>query len=584
MKNTTKLRNNLFHSTFLILLLILFLILHPSTAQAQPFGYAWSKVGTIDEANVSGTTDHIDFPVLLHLIDPDLRTTANGGHVYSTIGNDILFTLEDCSQPLYHQIERYVPTTGELLVWVRFPVLYATSNTIFHMYYGNSTVASPTESVDTWSAAYRMVQHLQNNPGTAAPQMRDATSNNNNGTANGGMSAANSVAGMIDEAVSFDGTNDYIVVPGFDYSSAPLGFTVSFWFRINDNSGTSYQYMFSHNNYGLQHSLNVYFAESSVPVVGDIDVLKTIFMDQNDAISTEGLDSNPGFANGAWHYYTFVVGNAPGGDWVYVDGEEISTLSFQGSDPFTPPGSIFLGARADLNATRFLKGFLDEVRISNEPRSADWIMTEFDNQTTPMGYAAFGPETDAYINCTPLPVELVAFNATALEERNVLADWITASEINSDYFVVERTTDGVQFEAIGTVDAAGTSLEPIHYELIDENALTGTSYYRLKEVDLDGTATYSELKSVNFDGISILSAFPNPGTEEINFIIYSTNATAFELNITDATGRIVEHRNLVLEEGSNNFELPLEKYAKGQYFLRVGNEQTQHISQVFYVR
>lgn len=576
-----KFHRNLFHPLSFILFSLFFS--SPKT-WAQPFGYAYSKVGTIDAANVTGLTNHADFPVLLHLIDPDLRTTANGGHVYSAIGNDILFTLDDCSQPLYHQIERYIPTTGELLVWVRFPVLYATTNTIFHMYYGNSSVASPTESVDTWSAAYKMVQHMQNNPGTGAPQMRDASSNSNNGTANGGMTAANSVAGIIDEALSFDGTNDYVVVPGFDYSSAPLGFTVSFWFRIDDNTGTSYQYMFSHNNYGLQHSLNVYFAESSVPVVGDIDVLKTIFMDQNDAISTEGLDSSPGFADGNWHYYTFVVGNAPGGAWVYVDGVEIATLSFQGSDPYTPPGNIFLGGRTDLNATRFLKGFLDEVRISDEPRSADWLKTEFDNQTTPMGYATFGPETDAYLNCAPLPVELLAFNATALEERNVLADWITASELNSDYFVVERTTDGVQFEAIGTVDAAGTSLNPIQYELIDENALSGTSYYRLKEVDLDGTFTYSELKSVNFEGISILSAFPNPGTEEINFIIYSTTETAFELTVTDATGRIVEHGLLSLEEGSNNFELPLEKYAKGQYFLRVGNEQTQHISQVFYVR
>lgn len=580
MKNTTLKLHNLFHSLFVVLFILCF---YSSKVRAQPFGYAWSKVGTIDAANVSGTTDHTDFPVLLHLIDPDLRTTVNGGHVYSAIGNDIIFTLDDCSQPLYHQIERYVPTTGELLVWVRFPVLYATGNTLFHMYYGNSSVASPTESANTWNSSYKMVQHLQNSPGGLSPQMKDASTNTNNGTANGGMTIANCVTGMIDEALSFDGINDYIVVPGFDYSSAPLGFTVSFWFKIVDNSGTSYQYMYSHNNYGLQHSLNVYFAESSCPVVGDIDVLKTIFMDQNDAISTEGLDSSPSYTDGNWHYYTFVVGNAPGGDWVYVDGVEIATLSFQGSDPYTPPGNVFLGARSDLNATRFLKGFLDEVHIANDPRSADWIKTEFDNQTSPMGFATFGPETDAYINCAPLPVELIAFNATALNDRHVLTDWITVSEINSDYFVVERTTDGVQFEAIGTMDAVGTTSDQNHYEMIDEHALAGTSYYRLKEVDLDGTFTYSELKSVNFEGISILSAFPNPGTEDINFIIYSTTETAFELSITDATGRIVERGTLSLDEGSNNFELSLTNYAKGQYFLRVGNDQTQHISQVFYV-
>lgn len=550
---------------------------------AQPFGYLYTKNASISEANVTGLTDFADFPVLIHVIDPDLRTTANGGHVTHASGYDIIFTLDDCALPLYHQVERYNPVTGELMVWLRLPTLYATTDTEFKMYYGNSAIVAPTESPNTWSAHYGMVQHLQQNPGAAAPQMLDASSNGNNGTANGGMTIANSIAGKIDEALQFDGTNDYIVVPDFDYSSAPLGFTVSFWFRVDDNSGTSYQYMYSHNNYGLQHSLNVYFAETSVPVAGDGDVLKTIFMDQNDAISTEGLDSAPGYADGNWHYYTFVVGNAPGGDWVYVDGVEIATLSFQGSDPFTPPGNIFLGARTDLNATRFLKGFLDEVRILNEPRSADWIKTEYENQNAPMGFASFGAETDSYINCLVLPLELLAFNATEVGERSVLVDWITDSEINTDFFTVERTADGVNFETVGIVDAAGQSSQPLHYQIADNLAHEGTSYYRLITTDFDGSQSISDLKSVHFDGTTLLHAFPNPATDEINFLLNASGKYSMQLTITDITGRVIEEKTLQTNTGSNLITLPLTGFSKGQYFVKIGNEQEHYVSDIFYV-
>lgn len=551
---------------------------------AQPFGYAYTKNASISEANVTGLTNFADFPVLIHVIDPDLRTIANGGHVTHPSGYDIIFTLDDCALPLYHQVERYNPVTGELMVWLRLPTLYATTDTEFKMYYGNSAIVAPTESPNTWSSHYDMVQHLQHNPGSAAPQMLDATANAHNGTANGGMTLANSVPGKIDEAIQFDGTNDHIVVPDFDYSSAPLGFTVSFWFRVVDNSGTSYQYMFSHNNYGLQHSLNVYFAETSVPVAGDADVLKTIFMDMNDAISTEGLDSSPSYVDGNWHYYTFVVGNAPGGDWVYVDGVEIATLSFQGSDDFTPPGNIYLGARTDLNATRFLRGFLDEVRVLNEYRSADWIKTEYDNQNSPMGFATFGAETDSYINCLVLPLELLTFNAIPAGERSVLVDWITDTEINTDYFTIERTADGVNYELIGTVDAAGQSSAPIHYQITDDKAYEGTSYYRLTTTDIDGSSTYSDLKSVHFGGTSIINLFPNPATDQIQLVIQSGQNGSTAVTVTDVTGRTIESTTFQTEKGSNLITLTLEDYAKGQYFVHVGNEREQHLSRIFYVQ
>jgi biopolymer transport protein ExbB len=551
---------------------------------AQPFGYLYSKTITIDTTLVSGSTDFIDFPILMHTTDPDLRSVANGGHVFSDSGFDIIFTQSDCSLSLYHEVESYNPVTGELLTWIRIPTLFASTNTVIHMYYGNTSVLATTSSPNTWSGEYNMVLHLGQNPGGGAPQMLDASPSGNSGTSAGAMNAANVVPAQVGNGLSFDGVNDCITIPDFDYSSAPLGFTVSFWFRVVNNAGTSYQYMFSHNNYGLQHSLNIYFAENSVPVLGDPGELKTIFMDMNDALSTDGLDAGAGFADGNWHYYAFVVGNAPGGDWVYLDGVLKSTLSFQGSDAFTPPGFIALGARVDFNATRFLLGFLDEVRISNEYRSQDWIITEYVNQTTPTAYFSFGPEVNAAINCTPLPVEISFFDVTESDNRSALATWITLAEINNDFFVLEKSQDAIQFIPVAEIDGAGNSNVTLNYSYVDHDAFEGTSYYRLKQVDFNGAYSYSDIRSINFEGIDLINTYPNPSNGIVNFDVYSTLASKYQVSIFDCLGRVVITDQVEIGVGKTTYTLDINGYAKGAYMIVIRNEDNvHHISKLFYI-
>src|SRR4051794_22495820 len=92
-------------------------------AQAQPVGYTYAKVITIDYTKTSGTGSHTNFPVLISLTDANLKTTANGGHVTNSSGYDIIFTSSDCSVQLNHQLEKYDATTGEYIAWVRVPSL-----------------------------------------------------------------------------------------------------------------------------------------------------------------------------------------------------------------------------------------------------------------------------------------------------------------------------------------------------------------------------------------------------------------------------------------------------------------------------
>ena len=119
---------------------------------------------------------------------------------------------------------------------------------------------------------------------------------------------------------------------------------------------------------------------------------------------------------------------------------------------------------------------------------------------------------------TPLPVELTDFTATAEDSRAVRLAWATASEKNSAAFAVERSVNGRDFSAIGTVAAAGTnsstSSSARSYELLDAKLPAGaaTLYYRLKQVDVDGTFSYSPVRAVSLKAAAGLSLYPNPAT------------------------------------------------------------------------
>jgi len=116
---------------------------------------------------------------------------------------------------------------------------------------------------------------------------------------------------------------------------------------------------------------------------------------------------------------------------------------------------------------------------------------------------------------SPLPVTLVCFNAK-VSGNKVLCDWETASEINNDYFIIERSTDGTNFNSIGTVKGAGNSTTVRNYQFIDEYPLKGDSYYRLRQKDFNGSFTFSEAEHLYIEVKNSYMFFPNPSPGKIH--------------------------------------------------------------------
>ena len=151
-----------------------------------------------------------------------------------------------------------------------------------------------------------------------------------------------------------------------------------------------------------------------------------------------------------------------------------------------------------------------------------------------------------------LPIELVEYTAR-LDDGKVYLNWKTVQEINNDFFTIEKSKDGKNFESIAEVKGLGNSAVGKEYEFIDHSPLQGISYYRLKQTDFDGTTTYFDVNSINnlsFGEPIDLVVYPNPTkTSNINIRLEGTASQEKALlQINDMYGR----QNLLKEIYSND--------------------------------
>lgn len=170
-------------------------------------------------------------------------------------------------------------------------------------------------------------------------------------------------------------------------------------------------------------------------------------------------------------------------------------------------------------------------------------------------------------NATILPIELLFFNAV-YNNTNVELNWATATELNNDFYTVERSDNGVDFISILTKKGAGNSVAQNVYSDKDNAPLSGISYYRLKQTDLDGSYTYSQIVSVENNRDINLSVYPNPTNNGIVNIRCSEKTGTLE--IIDNMGQIVEKKELISVEN----QVDLNAYGKGVYLVLITSNNT----------
>jgi hypothetical protein len=223
--------------------------------------------------------------------------------------------------------------------------------------------------------------------------------------------------------------------------------------------------------------------------------------------------------------------------------------------PASPFRGSFTTSGYSSNAGAFgMVGLLDFCDSGNA--------TGFDAQT-----GSVSPST-SFCSIRPLPVELTAFTAEAVK-GTVQLRWNTASERNSARFVVERSATGEEFSAVHEVAAKGNSTTSTDYATTDATPLAGLSYYRLRQVDLDGSAEYSPVATVSRKaGYESIGLYPNPATDRLTLDLTAVAAAPCEVRLLSLTGQLLRYEILA---GGQLQEVSLAGMPAGLYVLKVGS-------------
>lgn len=175
-----------------------------------------------------------------------------------------------------------------------------------------------------------------------------------------------------------------------------------------------------------------------------------------------------------------------------------------------------------------------------------------------------------------LPIELLYFSAI-LKEKNVELNWMTATELNNDYFTVEKSENAINWEELTVIKSLGNSQYTQTYSVFDSSPFTGTSYYRLKQTDFDGSYSYSKIESIYINESSQIKVYPNPNENGL-LKIYTGDTNGYELKLVNSLGQIIYESQL----NNTLSEIDLTAFGKGVYVLFMTNQYNNLISKIIY--
>lgn len=163
---------------------------------------------------------------------------------------------------------------------------------------------------------------------------------------------------------------------------------------------------------------------------------------------------------------------------------------------------------------------------------------------------------------TPLPVTLVSLEASP-STGSVLVKWKTASELNNDFFEVQKSIDGEKWKEVAIVNGAGTTIIPQFYQIIDFDPVPGRSYYRLKQTDFDGNFDYSIVVVVNYNEMKSFDISPNPSNGM--FRIEGFKSDRHQVRVYTVHGQPLT----VFVDKNDESKLDLSSYPSGVYIIQL---------------
>jgi len=225
-----------------------------------------------------------------------------------------------------------------------------------------------------------------------------------------------------------------------------------------------------------------------------------------------------------------------------------------------------VGAPEFIRISRWNGSEWDEIPSANNANRID--LDDPVQSAADSDYGEFALSGPGAGNLNILPITLLSFRAEAVDGL-VHTEWVTATEINNDFFTLERSKDGENWEAAGTVDGAGDSNTELSYAFVDDAPYYGISYYRLRQTDFDGTSTVSDPRAVEIkegNGFGLDRVYR--GQDGLN-LVYRSKAPYLTVEIYDMLGKRIH--NELLENSGNGFATIYPDLARGAYVLRLSH-------------
>jgi len=355
---------------------------------------------------------------------------------------------------------------------------------------------------------------------------------------------------------------------GFIVSETPpaTGYGVLTWNISNGTVGNNYTFPFGNNTTSNYLPLNFNVTTSGVGATGSVSIAtyptNTALNPNNRPLPTglTALINNSGADNSAFvvdRYFMFNVAN-------------YTTL------PVTTMVFPYRDLEWNTGTNTIIENNLRMQRLNN---GTQWTQPPFGivntalNTVTVTGQNNYSPIWTIVDLTTPLPITLLDFTAKLNQNNYTILNWITANELNSAYFDIEKSTDGQHFSFLHKVMAAQFSNSTLQYHDIDSNPAKGFTYYRIKMVDNNGDFKYSNTQFVytNLQNATV-SVWPNPATNFINITISDAETPYQSFAFVNGIGQTVFQADLkTYQDTKNNYTIPCNNLPSGLYYLQLSN-------------
>ena len=483
-------------------------LLEASDASLAWYNASWNyrKQITIDHTKVSATQSN--FSVLVNLAsDVNLQAYALAN------GNDLVFTAADGTTKLDYEIEKYSSINGQLVAWIRLPTLSAATDTVVYLYYGNASATNQQNATGAYDTSTVAVYHLSESAGSYI----DSTTTPNNSTS--GTNPTQS-SGEIGSGQTFNGSSQFIGIPNQASLDITNNATVSAWIKLNSTGQADIVEKGGSGGYALK-----------------FDGTKVAFGAQA-AASGGWAYSTTNLVTGVW-YKIDGVDNA-GTKTIYVNG--VLEGSSSSTSSFANTNTLQIGKGSD----GFFGGVIDEVNIDNVARSAAWIATEYNNQSSPNTFYSLSTQVDYNKVTVTTTVDIddsglgTAYTIQQLNAANGGSDGKIS--LREAIIAANNTagTDTISFYITGTTGFVGTAGVDGRYVINLASALGALT----QSVIIDGTTQTANQGDSN---VGMLGTGGTVGTDaqtlaqvnrpEIEIVGTSSIANAFDINANNVTIR-----------------------------------------------